>query len=166
MSGEVNPAGGAIDPDIDVHEPGQRAELSRTHGAVLAVISAGGAVGALGRYGLALLWPTPVGGFPWATFVTNVIGCFLIGVLMVVVTEIGAAHPLVRPFLGVGILGGFTTFSTYANDTRALLQPDSALTAFAYFSATLLCALLATVAAVALTRVVARKVWRREEVVR
>ncbi|GAB2557636.1 fluoride efflux transporter CrcB [Nocardia heshunensis] len=148
-----NPEVGApVDPDIDIHQPEQRRELSRSHGAILAVISVGGAVGALSRYGLAQLWPTPAGGLPWATFVTNVIGCFLIGVLMVAVTEIWVAHPLVRPFLGVGILGGFTTFSTYANDTRALLRPDTVATAFAYFGVTLVCALLATLLAIALTR--------------
>ncbi|MEC3958368.1 fluoride efflux transporter CrcB [Nocardia sp. CDC153] len=141
-----------VDPDIDVHDPVQRRELSRSHGAILAVISVGGAIGALARYGLAQLWPTPAGGFPWATFITNVIGCFLIGILMVAVTEIWVAHPLVRPFLGVGILGGFTTFSTYANDTRALLRPDTIVTAFVYFGVTLLCALLATLVAVRLAR--------------
>ncbi|MTJ62235.1 fluoride efflux transporter CrcB [Nocardia seriolae] len=144
--------GEPIDPDIDIHRPEQRRELARSHGAILAVISAGGALGALARYGLAQLWPTPPGGFPWATFATNVIGCFLIGILMVAVTEIWVAHPLVRPFLGVGILGGFTTFSTYANDTRALLHPDTMITAFTYFALTLLCALPATLIAVRLAR--------------
>ncbi|WP_084514938.1 FluC/FEX family fluoride channel [Nocardia acidivorans] len=148
----IEPLGGTIDSDIDVHAPAQRRELRDHPVTVLTVIAVGGALGALGRYGLARLWPTPAGGFPWATFTTNVLGCFLIGVLMVVITEIRAAHPLARPFLGVGILGGFTTFSTYANETRGLLQPGTATTAFGYLAATLLCALLATLAAVALTR--------------
>ncbi|MFE3103204.1 fluoride efflux transporter CrcB [Nocardia tengchongensis] len=141
-----------IDPDIDLHQPEQRQELLRSHGAILTAISIGGAIGALARYGLAQVWPTPAHGFPWATFATNVLGCFLIGVLMVVVTELRTAHPLVRPFLGVGILGGFTTFSTYANETRALLEPGTAATAFTYLGATLLCALLATLVAVRVTR--------------
>ncbi|MFC9995502.1 fluoride efflux transporter CrcB [Nocardia sp. NPDC127526] len=141
-----------IDPDIDLHQPAQRDELWRSHGAILAAISLGGGIGALGRYGLALLLPTPVGGFPWATFTTNVAGCFVIGVLMVTITDILTAHPLVRPFLGVGVLGGFTTFSTYANDTRALLAPGAVTTAFVYLFATLGCALLATLLGVWLTR--------------
>ncbi|MRH90782.1 chromosome condensation protein CrcB [Nocardia sp. SYP-A9097] len=148
----IEPRGGTIDSDIDVHSPAQRRELHDHPVTVLTVIAAGGALGALGRYGLTQLWPTPGGGFPWATFGTNVLGCFLIGVLMVVITDIRTMHPLTRPFLGVGILGGFTTFSTYANETRGLLQPGTVPLAFAYMAATLLCALLATLAAVALTR--------------
>ncbi len=67
--------------------------------------------------------PPPTGAFPWAIFWVNVLGCALIGVLMVLVGEGGRrAHPLVRPFLGVGVLGGFTTFSTYALDFSELLD--------------------------------------------
>lgn len=154
MNAELTGASAAqpIDSDIDLHTPGQRRELPDHPAKVLAVIAAGGALGALSRYGLAQLWPVPAGGFPWATFTTNVIGCFLIGVLMVVITDVLTAHPLTRPFLGVGILGGFTTFSTYANETRGLLQPGTVAIAFAYMAATLVCALLATSAAVLLAR--------------
>ncbi|BCK55786.1 fluoride efflux transporter CrcB [Nocardia wallacei] len=143
-----------IDPDFDLAVPEQRRELSRAHGVVLPVIATGGAVGALARYGLAQCWPTPANGFPWATFVTNVTGCLLIGVLMTVITDIRPAHPLVRPFLGVGVLGGFTTFSTYANEARALLRPDTIAVSFAYLVGTLVCALLATVLGVRVTRAV------------
>nr|WP_221333552.1 CrcB family protein [Nocardia transvalensis] len=135
-----------------MREPAQRRELSRSHGAVLPVIAVGGGVGALARYGLAQWWPTPAGGFPWVTFVTNVLGCFLIGVLMVAITDIWSPHPLVRPFLGVGILGGFTTFSTYANEARDLLRPETVALSFAYLAGTLVCALPATLAAMRLTR--------------
>ncbi|MFB8007862.1 fluoride efflux transporter CrcB [Nocardia sp. NPDC056000] len=148
----TEPIGGPVDSDIDVHSPAQRRELTDHPATVLMVIAVGGALGALSRYGLARIWPTPAGGFPWATFATNVLGCFLIGVLMVTITEIRPVHPLTRPFLGVGILGGFTTFSTYANETRGLLQPGTVPLAFAYLAGTLVCALLATLAAIALTR--------------
>ena len=141
-----------IDPDIDLHVAEQRQELARSHGAVLLVIAAGGGLGALARYGLAELLPTRPGHFPWGTFVTNVAGCLLIGVLMVLVTEVVPTHRLVRPFLGVGVLGGFTTFSTYAVETRGLLQPGSVVLAFCYLAGTLLCALLAVAAGVWLTR--------------
>ncbi|MEU2034075.1 fluoride efflux transporter CrcB [Nocardia amamiensis] len=127
-------------------------ELWRTHGVVLLVVAAGGALGALARYGLAQGLPAHPGHFPIATFVTNVSGCFLIGILMVAVTEIWAAHRLLRPFLGVGVLGGFTTFSTYANEIRGLLAPGTVVVALAYAAGTLICALLATAAAMWLTR--------------
>ncbi|WP_280495194.1 fluoride efflux transporter CrcB [Nocardia asiatica] len=124
----------------------------RAHGVVLVVVAAGGALGALARYGLAQALPGRAGHIPWATFVTNVSGCFAIGVLMVAVTEIWTAHRLVRPFLGVGVLGGFTTFSTYANEIRELLRPGTIVAAAAYLAGTLICALLATFAAMWLTR--------------
>jgi CrcB protein len=143
-----------IDPDVDLHAAAQVRERTRGQGPVLAVIAAGGSLGALARYGLARAWPAVAGGFPWATFVINVTGSFLIGLLMVAVTEIWVAPRLVRPFLGVGILGGFTTFSTYANDTRALLRPDSVGTAFAYLGGTLAAALPATLIAMRLMRMI------------
>ncbi|WUD69773.1 fluoride efflux transporter CrcB [Nocardia sp. NBC_00508] len=122
------------------------------HGTALLVVAAGGALGALARYGIAQWLPVHSGRFPWATFLTNVSGCFLIGVLMVAVTEIWAAHRLLRPFLGVGVLGGFTTFSTYANEIRALLRPGTLAVAFAYTTGTVICALFATAAAMWFTR--------------
>ncbi|WP_019926003.1 fluoride efflux transporter CrcB [Nocardia sp. BMG111209] len=143
-----------VDPDIDLHIPAQRGELAREHGAVLAVIAVGGGLGALARFGIAQLLPTRPGAFPWGTFVTNVAGCFAIGVLMVFVTETASVHRLVRPFLGVGVLGGFTTFSTYAVETRGLLQPGTAPLAFGYLAGTVAAALLAVYAGVALGRAV------------
>jgi CrcB protein len=76
--------------------------------------------GASARHALELLWTASPEQWPWATLVTNASGCVLIGMLMVQVVEVGRAHPLLRPFLGVGVLGGYTTFSTYAAQTRAL----------------------------------------------
>lgn len=151
MSNEIQLAE-PIDPDVDLRVRSQRRELVRSHGAVLAAISLGGGIGALARYGLATLLPTQPGHFPWGTFTTNVAGCFLIGVLMVLITEVWAAHRLVRPFLGVGFLGGFTTFSTYAVETRGLLEPGTAFLAMLYLAGTLICALLAVIAGVWLTR--------------
>ncbi|MDT8915282.1 fluoride efflux transporter CrcB [Amycolatopsis sp. PS_44_ISF1] len=130
---------------------------------VLAVIAVGGGLGSLARYGVAAALPTLPGRFPWGTFLTNVSGCFLIGVLMVVITEVRPAHRLVRPFLGVGVLGGFTTFSTYAVETRGLLQPGSVPLAFGYLGGTLVAALLAVLAGMALTRVVAVRPERTVE---
>jgi CrcB protein len=143
-----------VDPDVDLRVPTQHGELTRHHGPVLGVIALGGGLGALARYGLAHLWPTPRGGFPWATFITNVLGCLLIGVLMVLITEVLSAHRLVRPFLGVGVLGGFTTFSTYAVEIHNLLRPGTVGVAFAYLAGTLVAALLATLVGVWATRTV------------
>ncbi|MFI9803697.1 CrcB family protein [Streptomyces sp. NPDC052301] len=126
----------------------------RTQAPVVAVVAIGGALGACARYGLALAWPTPPGHFPWATFWTNVIGCAVIGVFMVVITEVWAAHRLVRPFFGTGVLGGFTTFSTYAVDIRRLVDGDRPGIGPVYLAATPAAAL----AAVWLASLAARRV--------
>nr|WP_198429102.1 CrcB family protein [Nocardia bovistercoris] len=142
--------------------PGQRRELAATHGAILLVIAVGGAVGALGRYGATLVWPAAVGGFPWAIFVINVVGSFLLGALMVVITELRSSpHPLVRPFFGVGVLGGFTTFSTYANDIRALLAEGTVLVGAAYLAATLVTAVGAAAAGIGVARTVGQAAMGR-----
>jgi fluoride exporter len=126
----------------------------------LAVISAGGVLGALARYGLTVAFPPVPGHFPWTTFGINVTGCLLIGVLMVLVTDLWAGRRLLRPFLGVGVLGGYTTFSTYAVDIRGLVQNGAPLVAAVYLVGTVVAAICAVFAGVAATRWTIRR--RRE----
>jgi len=133
----------AVDSDVDLHIPAQRRELAGTPWPVLVAIAVGGALGALARYGLTVLWPHASGAFPWATFVINVSGCLLIGCLMVLVDEAGVRHRLLRPFFGVGVLGGFTTFSSYVLDVQQLLSAGAAARALLYLAGTVLAALLA-----------------------
>jgi fluoride exporter len=134
-----------VDPDVDLHDPRQRTELHHHHPRIIGAIAVGGVIGAEARYGLALALPHHAGTWPWATLLTNLAGSLLIGVLMAVLA--GAAHPppLVRPFLGVGILGGFTTFSTYAVDLRELLGHGHPVAAAAYLLVTLVGGVLAVV---------------------
>lgn len=110
---------------------------------VLAVIAAGGAVGSLARWGLGRAFAVPPGRFPWATFVTNVSGCLLIGALMVFVLDVWPPSRYRRPFLGVGVLGGFTTFSTYLLDTHGLLAARHPGTALTYLVGSLVAGLAA-----------------------
>ena len=145
-----------IDPDVDLHLSAARAELRPNPLPVLAAISAGGALGALARHGLSVAWPHPPGGFAWSTFVVNVSGCLLIGVLMAALTGRLVAWRLARPFLGVGVLGGYTTFSTYVVDIGHAAADGTAGTALAYLAATLVAALAAVWAGSALTRRVLR----------
>jgi CrcB protein len=142
--------------DADLRVAPARSLLRRAPWAVLGVISAGGVLGALARYGLVSAWPHRPDRFPWATFVTNVSGCLLIGVLMVLITEVWSAHRLLRPFLGVGVLGGYTTFSTYAVDVQQLVAAGAARTGLAYLAGTLGAALAAVYAGIALTRLATR----------
>jgi CrcB protein len=152
------------DSDVDLHVPRQRWELRRAPWAILGVVCAGGVLGACGRHALALAWSHRPGGFPWATFVTNVSGCLLIGVLLVLITEVWSAHRLLRPFLGVGVLGGYTTFSTYTVDVQRLVAVGAARTALVYLIGTALAALAAVYLGMTITRRVTEHTgWRKEQ---
>lgn len=89
-----------------------------------AVVGAGGFVGAVMRYGLAG-WVHGGGrthAFPWGTLAVNVTGCLLIGVLGGVTESRSLFSPEMRVFLFIGLLGGFTTFSTFGFETLMLLR--------------------------------------------
>lgn len=129
------------------------------------VIAVGGAVGALARWSIGESWPTDPGAFPAATFAINVVGCAAIGVLMVVVEQALRGRVYVRPLIGVGFLGGFTTFSTFAVETRALLD-EHPLLAVLYYLGTPICAVVAVAVGASLTTdalaVAARRTSRRQ----
>ncbi|MFI2435810.1 fluoride efflux transporter CrcB [Streptomyces sp. NPDC018693] len=125
---------------------------------VVAAVALGGGLGATARYAAAQWWPTPPDAFPWTTLWVNVAGCAVIGVFLVLITEVISAHRLLRPFFGTGVLGGFTTFSTYAVDAQRLFDEGHPGTALAYLAATLLAALTAVwLAATATRRVLIRR---------
>ncbi|GGX32641.1 fluoride efflux transporter CrcB [Streptomyces lomondensis] len=131
-------------PDsLRVQDSPPRPAFWHGQGPVVTAVALGGGVGATARYAASLWWPAHPGGFPWTTFWVNVAGCAVIGVLMVVITEVRAAHRLVRPFFGTGVLGGFTTFSTYAVDIQKLADGGHLRTGLAYLAATPLAALTA-----------------------
>ncbi len=111
-----------------------------------ALISVGGGLGAGARYGLELLVAPP-----WGTLLINVVGCFLIGVLMAFVAD-GTAPAWARPLLGVGVLGGFTTFSAYTVDARAFLISHEYRQAAVYLCGTIVLAMVAVFAGSAMTR--------------
>ncbi|WP_344558628.1 CrcB family protein [Kitasatospora saccharophila] len=132
-----------------------REPVLRGQDRVVAAVSAGGVLGASARYGAGLLWPTARDAFPWTTLLVNALGCALIGVVLVVLTEgRRTPHPLLRPFLATGILGGFTTFSTYAVDAQQLFDHALPGRALLYLAGTLLAALVAVWAAAGATRAV------------
>ena len=118
---------------------------------VVAAVATGGALGSAGRWLVSEAVPA-AGGFPWPTFLVNVTGALLIGVLMVVVTDVVTGRPLLRPFLGIGLLGGWTTFSTYALEARDLVATGSPGLAATYVVGSLVVGLLATWAGIAATR--------------
>ncbi|WP_328500494.1 CrcB family protein [Streptomyces sp. NBC_00457] len=151
--------GEPTDPDVDLRVPAQWQLFWRVQGPTVTVVALGGGLGAAARYGAAQLWPVAAGGFPWTTLWVNAVGCAVIGVFMVVISDVWAAHRLVRPFFGTGVLGGFTTFSTYAVDIQRLVDAGEARTGLAYLAAMLLMALAAVWLAVTATRRVVA--WRQ-----
>jgi CrcB protein len=119
---------------------------------VVAVVAAGGSLGSLARWGVAEALPTGQDGFPWATFTENVTGACLLGLLMVLAIDALPPSRYLRPFLGVGVLGGYTTFSTYMLDTRELVADGHAPLAAAYLLGTLVVGLAAVWAGAATAR--------------
>ncbi|MFD9889079.1 fluoride efflux transporter FluC [Amycolatopsis sp. NPDC059027] len=119
---------------------------------VLLAIGAGGALGSVARYGLSVALPHARGAFAMSTLLTNVLGCLLIGVLMAVITATAQPHHLLRPFLGVGVLGGFTTFSTFVVDTLDALSTGRLLIGLGYVAASVLLCLCAVTAGLVATR--------------
>lgn len=119
--------------------------------ATLFQVALGGAIGAAGRYltGLAalrLLGP----GFPWGTLTVNVVGSFVMGVLVVTLAHLGANR--FAPLLMTGILGGFTTFSAFSLDALTLWERGETLTAALYVGASVGLSLAAIIAGLALAR--------------
>ncbi|MEO8168044.1 MAG: fluoride efflux transporter CrcB [bacterium] len=86
----------------------------------------GGGIGAAGRYLLqGIVYRYASSGFPYGTFAVNLLGSFAIGFLMSVFDERFVVTPALRIFLTIGILGGFTTFSSFSFETVALLREGS-----------------------------------------
>ena len=110
---------------------------------LLAAVAAGGVLGSLGRYVVGLALPHDPGSFAWSTFAVNVTGSLAMGVLVVWVLSVAAPHPSLRPFLGVGVLGGWTTFSSYALDVHAMVQAGHPGVAAAYLVGSLVAGLVA-----------------------
>lgn len=135
----------------------------RPHLPVVGVVALGGGVGALTRYTVSVLWPNGsdahvlgrIGAavFPWSTLVINATGCVLMGVLTVCVKERFTRAPrLLNPALGTGFLGGYTTFSSYTDDTRRLFEIGRPVLATVYLVLTVAAALVGVALGTVLTR--------------
>jgi fluoride exporter len=86
-------------------------------------VAVAGALGALARYGLGgWLSSRFPGAFPWETFIINISGSFVIGLLFVIFTERLMPHPVLRTSLMVGFVGAYTTFSTFSLETFRLIE--------------------------------------------
>jgi CrcB protein len=131
------------------------------HVSVLLLVGLGGAVGAAARYGLGLAFPEPSGSFPWTTFSINVAGCFALALLPAFAAV--RRHPLLPPMLGTGLLGGFTTLSTYAEQGRALVAAGRTGPAALYVVGTLAACHVAVALADHFSTLAARSEFEDEE---
>jgi fluoride exporter len=131
----------AVDPPSDLEvdpEVGPDALEAPSRALLLTVIGVGGALGTLARYELGVHVRTVGYGWSWATFAANLSGAFLLGLLVALVARFWRSAHYLRPALGTGVLGGFTTFSTYMVETVQRLDHGHAGLALGYVVATLL----------------------------
>lgn len=126
---------------------GGRAEPS-----MLLAIAIGGALGTLGRYELNQIIHVAKDSFPWATFVENVSGAFVLGAFVVLATERLAPNPYARPFFAIGFLGSFTTFSTMAVETVTLVKDHYPVLGIGYLLASVAAGLAAGYAGIVFAR--------------
>ena len=119
-------------------------------------VAAGGAIGAAARYGVNV-WSGRLLGdaFPWHTVIVNVLGCFIMGLLVeAMALKLNVGNEM-RAFLTTGILGGFTTFSAFSLDFALLVERKALATAGLYAAGSVLLSLAAIFAGLAVVRALA-----------
>jgi len=104
---------------------------------VVVAVALGGALGASARYALSERFPAATRSFPWATFCINVSGSFVLGLVLTFVLERWPPTRYVRPFVAIGVLGAYTTFSTFSVETDLLIRNGHAMVGLVYVLASL-----------------------------
>jgi fluoride exporter len=117
--------------------------VRRGRAGLLTAVAVGGVLGSLGRYAVSLAVPHEPGALAWSTVLVNVTGSMAMVVLVVWVLSMDRPHPWLRPFLGVGVLGGWTTFSSFALDVHTMVRAGHGLLAAAYLLGSLVVGLVA-----------------------
>jgi CrcB protein len=122
---------------------------------VVVSVAVGGALGAVSRYGLdRVIEQRSESSFPWSTFVINVSGCLLVGFLVAALVDRRSAPEWVRAGLVVGFCGGYTTFSTFGQETLDLIEADEVVLAVLNVCASVVVGVLAVLAGARLARLV------------
>ncbi|HTU36610.1 MAG TPA: CrcB family protein [Acidimicrobiales bacterium] len=159
-----------LDPDLGVDPPGgfgsrrRRRRMLRPQVVIVGALAVGGSIGAVSRYAISLALPTVTGRFPWGTFVINVSGSFVLGFLLITLIEQFPLGRLARPVIGTGIIGAYTTFSTFMTEAVLLVRAGDPALALAYLGASLVVGLVAVSAGMLGARVVLRaERWLQEE---
>ncbi|MGC3994827.1 MAG: CrcB family protein [Propionicimonas sp.] len=121
----------------------------------LGVILAGGTVGTAVRAALESAWPAVPGEWPWTTFWINVSGALVLGVLLEVLAASGPDRGWRRGLrlgVGTGVLGGYTTYSTFSVETVSLLRSGALLTGVGYALVSVVVGVVLAVSAASITR--------------
>lgn len=126
------PAHPIVSTTTAARRPAAHRARARPNLGVPAAIGLGGALGGVARYEIALAAPTSAGGFPWATWWINLAGALVLGVVVTLVVERWPPTRYVRPFVGIGVCGGFTTWSTFMTETALLLRHHRVVLAVLY----------------------------------
>jgi CrcB protein len=121
---------------------------------ILFAVALGGAIGSLARYFVASAVQQPSMQFPWGIFVVNISG----GLLMGIIVELSGLKlnlsPELRAFLTVGVLGGYTTFSTFSLDSALLIERGAWTSAAAYMAGSAILSVAALFAGLWIVRVI------------
>jgi CrcB protein len=123
------------DPDRELLDEPVLPLFGLTAGTMCAIFL-GGALGTLARYELAAHHPITAGGFPWVTLLVNLSGSLAIGLLVPLTQHVSFRAPLLGRFLVIGLLGGWTTYSTLAVEATLLAKVGGVATMVAYLVAT------------------------------
>ena len=152
-----------VDPDVDLHVRSDRIETRARRWDVLVAIAIGGVLAGRSPLRYQRRTAAPRRRDAVGHILINLSGCALIGVLMVTITELTSPHRLVRPLLGVGVLGGYTTFSTYSVEIHQMLAVGRPGLALSYLVLTPLAALAAVWLGANTTRLLASPLLGRRE---
>jgi CrcB protein len=127
---------------------------------VLLAVFIGGCVGGLARYAAGQQWTASTYAFPWSTFGVNVVGAFVLALLIVLVTDVLGTSRYLRPLIGTGFCGALTTFSSVVVVADRMIAHDHAATAAIYVVSTVAAGLLAGLLGLSLGRAFAS--YRRQ----
>jgi CrcB protein len=112
--------------------------VAELHARTLTAVAVGGALGASARYALAQLVHVPQDTFPWATFWTNVSGSLALGLVLALLLGRFPSSRYARPFVAIGFIGAYTTYSTFAVETDLLIKDGHGAIAVSYVAASLI----------------------------
>jgi len=116
-------------------------------------VAAGGAIGAMARHGVSRMSMHMLGpNFPWGTLAANITGSFIMGLIIIWLTSREPNSPALRAFLTVGLLGAFTTFSTFSLDVITLYRDRALMIAAAYLGASVILSIFGLIAGLMIGR--------------